>query len=131
MIDPLQILRRKLNPPTTGTGSLMGALSTFDSSGDPAQAPALTPVEQLQRAVALYRAQGKTDPIRDRMPVLGPKTGFGAAHKPQYLGTNVTSTGARAGQARHDYALGDGRVAHVYFDDKGKRQVFVVGGPKP
>jgi hypothetical protein len=37
----------------------------------------------------------------------------------------VTQTGPRAGQARQEVDLGDGRIAHIYFTPDGKRQVQV------
>jgi hypothetical protein len=37
----------------------------------------------------------------------------------------VQQVGDRAGQARQEYDLGDGRIAHVYFDENGKRSVRI------
>jgi hypothetical protein len=41
---------------------------------------------------------------------------------------NATVGNPRQGQVAQEFDLGDGRKAHVYYDSKGRRKVFVFGG---
>lgn len=87
-----------------------------------AQAVMPNPLQQLlQNAMRYQQRTGGADPLAKR--------GAKAFAAPDSKGLDalgqVSTHGAHAGEAHATYDLPDGRRAHVYYDDRGKRQVMV------
>lgn len=119
-----------------------GAQAPAQAAPGAAQAPPRDPLAALIEGAMQWQKKHGRDPLQQnlggirfdgrrqteqpdpvRLLTQAGATGLNAAG-------SVTTHGPRAGMAKQAYDLGDGRVAHVYFDEKGKRQVQVFRKPQ-
>lgn len=110
----------------------------------PSQPAGDDPVAAFYALLSAYRKRTgrQFDPLSERRGQAGPGQSGPArtslAHSPVQLLTGGdigggliqrTTSGPRAGLLRQSYDLGDGRTAHVYYDEHGRRQVQVFRRP--